>query len=187
MSATANPHFEVQHQVLKSLRYIHRVCFVMEFAQAGFSFVLLSTRWLAPKFPAIPGLLAGLASTYFFIAIFAHIVVMEVLQSIGKQVNEVHSGNPGSVDGWILLTTTKQRRKLLPFVIAHGATLLVMLLLNATIDPTKPLTGSRFTAVVAATIMGLVCLARVAHLLRANTTALTSFVKEHVMASSEPL
>src|ERR1700733_9811746 len=109
MSATANPHFDVQQQAISSLNRIHQICIALECIQVvGSLLVLTMGYWMRP-------LHLYASMIYFFTAIFAHIVVYYVLIAIAKNVRDAYTTNPRTVQEWIVVGTKRLTAKLLPF------------------------------------------------------------------------
>ncbi|MBI3556609.1 MAG: hypothetical protein HY074_10135 [Deltaproteobacteria bacterium] len=172
MSATANPHFDVQQQALTSLKRIHQICFALEcFQVIGSLLVLTMGYWMRP-------LHLYASMIYFFTAVFAHIVVYYVLQAIAKNVRDAYVSNPRAVQEWIVLGTGRIAKKLLPFILLHSAILLALIGSSGVWGfsgggPRPPL---HHVGAWIAAAAGLLCLVRIAYVLRENTNYLTAFV-----------
>ena len=170
MSATANPHFDVQQQAISSLTRIHQICVALEcFQVVGSLLVLTMGYWMRP-------LHLYASMIYFFTAVFAHIVVYYVLQAIAKNVRDAYISNPRTVQEWIVVGTKRLTGKILPFVLVHSLILLSLIAfatasgINGSHPPYHQL-GAWVAAVA-----GLACLVRICYALRENTTYLTAFV-----------
>lgn len=174
MSATANPHFDLQHQAIASLRQIHRICLALEGSQLAASIVALTLGYLS-RLPSLPRILHLYSSIiYVFLAIFAHVVVYYVLLAMSRNVSSAAEMNPGSVNDWLVVATSRQKTKLLPFFAAHALTLTAAVVSNSfwstSHSKTHPI-GAWSAVVVGAIVFGRVWL-----VLRRNTEYLTSFV-----------
>src|SRR4051812_41496974 len=112
MSATANKDFDIQHQTLLSLRHMHQVCMGLEALQIFASIIVLSFGFF-PTQAVAPLFLRAAAMAYFFIAIFAHVVVYYVLITIRKNIPGGRTTNRGLVF------------TLLPLLVLHALLILV--------------------------------------------------------------
>lgn len=156
MSATANKDFDIQHQTLSSLRHVHQVCMGLEALQVFASIIVLSFGFFPPQAVG-PFFLRVASMAYFFIAIFAHVVVYYVLITIRKNVK-----SPGArtLDRGLLFT-------LLPLIVLHALLILVSV---AGLVPNRHLIDA------ATLVSGIVCVVRILFALRSNTRFVQSFV-----------
>ncbi len=170
MSATANPHFDVQQQAITSLKRIHQICVALEcFQVVGSALVLTMGYWMRP-------LHLYASMIYFFMAIFAHIVVFYVMQAIAKNVSDAYASNPRAVQEWIVVGTQRLSRKILPYVLLHTVILLSLIAIAAGSGLTDSHPRYHHPGAWLAAVAGLACLIRIIFALRENTAYLTAFV-----------
>lgn len=176
MPATANPHFDLQHQAISSLRQIHRICLGLEGAQVVTSFGVMAIGFLSHSAaPALPRIIHFYgAMIYFFLAVFAHVVVYYVLLAMGRNVSSAFIANPQGVSQWLVVATRRLKYSLIPFFTLHAVALIANAL-TSSFWSEKPSSGHQIAAWASA-LIGAATFARVWFALKRNIEYLTSFV-----------
>lgn len=176
MPATANPHFDLQHQAITSLRQIHRICLGLEGAQVLASFLVIGVGFLSQSPAAALARIVHLYSAmiYFFLAIFAHVVVYYVLHAMGRNVSSAFVANPQGVSQWLVVATRRLKFALLPFFGLHAVALVANALTSSFWSGTP--SQSHQIAAIATAVIGTATFVRVWFALKRNIEYLTSFV-----------
>lgn len=174
MAATANPHFDLQHQALSSLRQVQRVCLGLEVFQVVLSVVVLVLGYLSTSPDLARVFHMYTAMTYCFAAVFAHVVVYYVLMAMGRNVRSAYATNPQNVNIWLVSATSKLKLKSLPFYALHAATLLFNVL-TASVFSIAP-SPLHKVAAVSAVVTGIMALVASFISLKRNAEYLKMFV-----------
>lgn len=179
MSATANPNFALQQQALGSLKNIHQICLILEAIQAAGSVLMLCLGyWVRPLH------LYG-SMLYLFSAVFAHIVVYQVLNSISRNIREAHYASPNRHQEWLVFATARISGKIFPYILVHAIVLFSLVAMATVGGLSGRAIPHHAAAAWTAAVVGWVCLGRVWFALRENTEYLTVFVRGGGFISTE--
>jgi hypothetical protein len=151
--ATANPNFDIQHKTLKSLRQVHLICFGLEGLHILASFMIAAMGHFAGRM-LNENIYRIAAMTYFFMAVFAHVVLYYVLTTIEKTLRAAYK-LPAS-------RSYRMNYTLLPLLLAHSISILYVVV--------------RAGVPYLALVLGLLCWVRVFYALRSNSQYVQSFM-----------